>query len=548
MPLDLFNAPITLWPHQSKAVEETWNYLSSKPGHPCLVLPTAAGKSVIVAELCKQAVKGWPGTRILMLVGVQELVEQNSEKMLTIWPNAPLGIYSAGLNSKTIDAITFASIQSIYSKAYLLGHLDLVIVDEADTINHKDEGIYRNLIRDLLAINPSLRIIGLTASPWRLGHGLITDKPAIFDDLIEVTTIPELQALGRITNLKSKITAAKLDTEGVHERGGEYIESELQKHVDTDPNNIAVAKEIVQRATEHGRHSWIVFCTGVEHALHMRDVLRGLGIACETVTGKTPKEERRRILDNYKSGRVTAVTNANVLTRGFDAPNTDLIALCRATMSPGLYLQMVGRGFRIKQHTDFCLVLDFAGVIAQHGPITGITIPSKAGEGDGIPPSKTCPECGEIVAASAQVCPSCNYVFPPPKKDPLRLRDDDIMGLLPHEMKVESWSWSVQRSKKSDQPMIVVAYYGGIGMQPIREYLCVWHEGFAAQKAQKRIHELAAGAHVPIEELIGEDGTTRMERAYPPEVIKYKMEGKFPRIVETVWRVEEGVYTEDVPF
>ena len=151
--------------------------------------------------------------------------------------------------------------------------------------------------------------------------------------------------------------------------------------------------EIVARAD--GRKSWLIFCAGVDHAQHMAETLRGMGVVTECVTGATSKKERARILTDFKAGRITALTNANVLTTGFDAPDTDLVALVRPTLSPSLYVQMAGRGMRIKSHTDHCLVLDFAGCVAAHGPVTAVVPPKKAGEKGGTAPVKACEECGE---------------------------------------------------------------------------------------------------------------------------------------------------------
>ena len=183
-----------LRPYQQRAIDQLYAWFQSNPsGHPCLVLPTGAGKSHIVAALCKDAVMQWPQTRILMLTHVKELIEQNAEKMRQHWPGAPMGIYSASVGRKQLgEAITFAGIQSVRNKAQLMGRIDLVLIDECHLVSHKDEGGYRTLLNDLSAINPAIRVIGLTATPYRLGHGLITDKPALFDDLIEPVSIEEL--------------------------------------------------------------------------------------------------------------------------------------------------------------------------------------------------------------------------------------------------------------------------------------------------------------------------------------------------------------------
>lgn len=321
-----------------------------------MVLPTGSGKSHIVAELCHGALMSWPETQILMLTHVKELIEQNAQKLRQHWPGAPMGIYSASIGKKQLgEPITFAGIQSMRDKASVIGHVDLIIIDECHLVSHKDEGGYRKLIGNLQAINPNLRVIGLTATPYRLGHGLITDKPALFDDLLESVTIEELIYKGFLAPLRSKITGIKFDLTGVHKRGGEFIESELQAAVDTDDKNQAVVDKVISLAGT--RKAWLFFCAGVKHAQHIASVLQSRGIAAECVTGETPKKERERMLADFKAGRVQALTNANVLTTGFDYPDIDLIAMLRPTMSPALYVQMAGRGMRPKSHTDHCLVL-----------------------------------------------------------------------------------------------------------------------------------------------------------------------------------------------
>ena len=220
--------------YQQRSIDMLYDWMRNHSGNPCAVLPTGAGKSHIVAYLCKDAVQTWPETRILMLTHVKELIEQNAEKMREHWKNAPMGIYSASIGKRQLgEPITFAGIQSVRNKAEEIGHIDLVIIDECHLINHKDEGGYRKLIGDLLKINPQMRVIGLTATPWRLGHGRIDEgEETIFDGLVEPVTIEELIYKGFLAPLKSKITKEHLSVEGVSKRGGEFIESQLQKAVD----------------------------------------------------------------------------------------------------------------------------------------------------------------------------------------------------------------------------------------------------------------------------------------------------------------------------
>lgn len=518
--------------YQKRSIDDLYSWLSSNKGNPCMVLPTGAGKSHIVAALCKDALQSWPSTRVLMLTHVKELIEQNSEKMRQHWPNAPMGIYSASVGKRQLgQPITFAGIQSVRNRSALIGHVDLVIVDECHLISHKDQGAYRELINALMDMNPDLRVIGLTATPWRLGHGRIDEGEALFDGLIEPVSIEELIHKGYLAPLRSKVTSHHLSTDGVKKRGGEYIERDLQKAIDTDAHNAAVVDEVIRLAGD--RKMWLFFCAGVDHSLHIRDLLRAHGVTAETVHGGTPKAERERIINLYKSGQIKALTNANVLTTGFDAPDIDLIAMLRPTMSPSLYVQMAGRGLRPKAHTDHCLVLDFAGVVRQHGPITAVQPPQKAGSG-GEAPVKVCPECFEIVHMSAKRC-ECGHEFaseaPKPKR--FTLHNDDIMGLGALEMDVTGWMWSLHTSQRSGKEMLKVTYYGHLSDKPVKEYLCINHEGRAGQMAMQSLYDIAqsCGARLGNCKTL-EDVANAMNDCVAPVMLEYRKEGKFHRVLK----------------
>lgn len=521
--------------YQQRSIDQLYDWFRDNKGHPCLVLPTGSGKSHIVAALCKDAVQNWPDTRVLMLTHVKELIEQNAEKMRLHWPNAPMGIYSASIGKRQLgEAITFAGIQSVRNKSSLLGHIDLCIIDECHLVSHKDEGGYRTLIKELLEINPAMRVIGLSATPYRLGHGLITDKPALFDDLIDPVSIEELIYKKFLAPLKSKITHKKLSTDGVHKRGGEFIESELQAAVDTDDNNESVVDEVIELAGD--RKAWLFFCAGVEHAQHVKSVLLGKNITAECVTGETPKAERKRILDEYKAGKIRALTNCDVLTTGFDYPDIDLIAMLRPTMSPSLYVQMAGRGLRPKSHTDHCLVLDFAGVVETHGPITNVKPPKKGGSGDGEAPIKVCDLCHEIVHISAEVCPNCGSPFPIKEKPALELRDVDIMGVHGTTMDVRNWDWMKCHSKTNGTEMIKITYYGGLSDKPIKEYLCIKHTGWAAQKAIETLTTImrCSGMYLPANGDI-DDLCRQMNNVPPPNEVEFRIDGKYARVLDRRW-------------
>jgi DNA repair protein RadD len=523
--------------YQQDTINDLYAWFSAgNSGNPCIVMPTGSGKSHIVAALCKDALQSWPETQILMLTHVKELIEQNAEKLRQHWPNAPLGIYSASIGKKHLgEPITFAGIQSIGKKAADVGHIDLVIIDECHLVNHKETGDYRTFLYELTMINPALRVIGLTATPFRLGHGYITDKPAMFDALLTPVSIEALIYKGFLSTLRSKHTEERLDVSGVKKRGGEFIESELQAAVNLEPKNRAIVKEVIERAGN--RKAWLFFCTGVDHAHNVAKILLENDIPAACVTGKTPKKEREQILEDFKAGRLRALTNANVLTTGFDYPDIDLIAMLRPTMSAGLYVQMAGRGMRVKSHTDHCMVLDFAGVVASHGPITAVQPPKKPKPGqEGEAPVKSCPECHELVPPNTKECPCCGYHFPIAQKK-LKLHHDDIMGLDGNEMKVTDWRWRKHISRASGKEMLAVSYYGGLSDPPIVEYFPVTHDGYAGQKAAQTIFNLSSASKAKIS--LTETDLGAMSQALntgaPPHTIKYKKDGKFFKVTDRRW-------------
>lgn len=529
--------------YQMRAIELLYMWLATHSGNPCIVIPTGGGKSHILAELCREVLSKWPKSKILVLSHVKELLEQDAEKILMAWPTAPLGVYSAGIGRRELGRpITVAGIQSIRNCADKIGFVDIVIVDEAHLINHKDEGTYRTFLNALKETNPNMRIIGLTATPYRLGHGLICERGALFNGLIEPVTIMELISRGYLAPLRSKATDSELSVEGVHQRGGEYIEHELQAAVNNADDNARVVEEVIRRAGD--RRAWIFFCAGVEHALAIRDELRERGVIAEAVTGGTPKAEREKLIAGFKAGVIRALVTVNVLSTGFDYPDIDLIAMLRPTLSPGLYIQQAGRGMRIKSHTDHCLVLDFAGNVKRHGPITAVTPPRRAGQSTGEAPVKICDQCAELVHLSARVCPACGYVFPPAEKKKLTLHDDDIMGIKPHEMRVRDWTWYIKKSRAQQINMLCVDYYNAeLSGDKITEYLTLLHDGYAGHAARHRLREIANNCGADISGIETDDLEQLAEvldNAEAPESITIRKEGKYYRVLERQWRAPVG--------
>lgn len=473
---------IQLREYQEKAITMTEKWMAEHEGNPCIVLATGSGKSIVLAEFIRRRMASFPDERILLLTHQKELVEQDADKFRRIAPDVPLGVYSAGVGEKDLTCpVTMASIQSIF-RASDPGSYGTVVVDEAHLINNEQKGMYRNFLSSLKDRNPSMRVIGLTATPYRLGQGLIADDTddTIFDHLVRPISTRKLIEAGYLSTMTTKKTEFQYRLEDIHKRGGEFIESELQQRINIYESNDAVADEIIRSADFFGKKHVLVFCVGVKHAEEMSRILAEKGWSSDYVTGSMDRNDRERRLQRFISGEVRALANANILTTGFDFPDIDCIVLLRPTMSTGLYCQMVGRGLRLKSDgVNRCLVLDFARNTMRHGPIDSIRPPRKPkrhGQGESEPKAKECPECHELLGTGVRVCPVCGYKFPIPERDKRlwMLYDGRLDDALLSKYRIIGWSWEIRKGKTSGDPYLFIRYYADDPMAFIAESFCLW--------------------------------------------------------------------------
>jgi DNA repair protein RadD len=476
-----------LRPYQRQCVDAVYDHLRSRDDNPCAVVPTAGGKTPIMATICKDAVGQWDG-RVLILAHVKELLEQTADKLRAVCPEVESGIYSAGLKRRdTSHAVIVAGIQSVYKRACELDRFDLVLVDEAHLIPLEGEGMYRQFLADAKVINPDLRIVGFTATPFRLKTGPICTPDGFLNTICYEVGVRELIVGGFLSPLITKAGINKADFGQLHVRGGEFVADEMEALMDDDRLVEAACGETVAYATD--RKAVLIFASGIKHGEHIVRVLATKhGVECGFVTGDTPTKERDAILGRFRRGELKYLCNVNVLTTGFDAPHIDCVALVRPTMSPGLYYQMVGRGFRLHPGKENCLVLDFGGNVLRHGPVDDIRV-TTSDRGNGEAPAKECPECQAVIAAGFATCPQCGYVFPPPDRQKHDAKASDA-GILSGQVtttkyQVQDTYYSVhtKRGASDDTPKTMRVDYR-VGWHDYKsEWVCFEHDGYARQKA-----------------------------------------------------------------
>ncbi|WNJ95269.1 DEAD/DEAH box helicase [Vibrio ruber] len=385
----------TLRPYQSDAVKAVIHYFRHHHTPAVIVLPTGAGKSLVIAELARLA-KG----RVLVLAHVKELVEQNHEKYEGYGLNG--AIFSAGLGRKETDQqVVFASVQSVSRHLAAFSHqFSLLVIDECHRVPDNQDSSYQKVIAHLQANNPGIKILGLTATPYRLGMGWIyqyhtrgqvrSEQPRFFRDCIFELPIHYLLDEGFLTPAKL-IDAPILSYDFSQVKPmstGVYKTSELDKVISqakrATPQIIA---QVIQQAAH--RQGVMIFAATVHHAREIYALLPESETAI--ITGETPSQERDQLIRQFKQRQLKYMVNVSVLTTGFDAPHVDLIAILRPTESVSLYQQIIGRGLRLSPNKQDCLILDYAGnQYDLEQPEIGEPKPDSQSEIVTVP----CPACG----------------------------------------------------------------------------------------------------------------------------------------------------------
>ncbi|MCW4443496.1 DEAD/DEAH box helicase [Vibrio splendidus] len=385
----------TLRPYQADSVKSVIHYFRKHQTPAVLVLPTGAGKSLVIAELARLA-KG----RVLVLAHVKELVEQNHEKYEGYGLKG--SIFSAGLGRKETDQqVVFASVQSVVRNLDSFSNqFSLLVIDECHRVPDEKTSSYQKVITHLRENNSGIKVLGLTATPYRLGMGWLyqyhtrgqvrSEEPRFFRDCIFELPIRYLLDEGFLTPARM-IDAPVLSYDFSQLKPastGRYKEAELDMVIEQSKRATPqIVDQIIELAKD--KLGIMVFAATVRHA---QEILGLLPVGeSSIVIGDTPTLERDQIISDFKERKIKFLVNVSVLTTGFDAPHVDLIAILRPTESISLYQQIVGRGLRLSPGKKECLVLDYAGNSYDlYQPEVGDPKPDSDSEIITIP----CPACG----------------------------------------------------------------------------------------------------------------------------------------------------------
>ena len=530
--------------YQSRSVEDLfawWTKHQASDDIPLLVLPTAAGKSVICAEIVRQMWEQWPDyrPRTVVLVPSKELAEQNAAKLQALLPgDIHVGFVSASLGKKQHHAdVIVATIGSIHKSAHLLGDIKAVIIDEAHLVDTKAQGMYRTFLAKLGEIC-KFRTVGMTATPFRGNQVWLTDgDDPLFTGTASRVTMQELLQQKFIAPLvpPTERMATRIDASKVGIANGDYKIGELSDVVEGYLRE--VAREAVKLAAK--RRKWIAFTPSVRNAESLTNYLNQLDIKADLVCGETPKQERQDLIQDFRDGHIDCLVTVLALSVGFDVPDVDCIIWCRPTKSPVLYVQGMGRGTRIADGKTDCLVLDFTDTVERLGPVDIIKGRARIKRNtDQEGPYSICPECGERNAPMALVCTACGATIREEEAKPMDAKVSLAALLSAQVQSTVTWhdvtrvDYKLHR-KPGKPDSMRVDYYSGI-LQCASEWVCFDHTGYASQKAVSWWLQRSLDNSYPnsvaraIEVVMGE----RPDYLRKPRRIATRKNGKFTEVKE----------------
>lgn len=448
---------ITLRQYQNDCGVALMNDIENK-GNPILQLPTGSGKSLIIADIARRCKERWGGIKILVLTHRAKLVEQDADKFrkLGISPS----IYCAELKRKEIGQFTLGTILSVCRHADLFKDFHLVIVDEVQMINNENEGSYRKFLAQL----PKAKIVGLSATPFRLKGGACYGEGRLFNRITYKIGFADLVKQGYLTPPVNYDANSGDKFDDMRITAGDYNKDDMNRHF-----NRIVAKscaDLVKRMAN--RHYVLVFACSIVHANAIVDCLTAMGEKAKVYHSELSLDEDKLVINQFENRQFKYLVSIDKLGVGFDAPFVDGLGLMRPTMSRALAIQQLGRGSRLYEGKENFLVADYAGNIRRHNLLdpdaydvpwekVSKTKRVRGGGGGDIPddaPSKVCPNCQAICATRTTVC-QCGYKFPPKLTTTADMKTAKDTDKVP----IQIWQASVEHNEKHNYVKLLIGNF-----------------------------------------------------------------------------------------
>lgn len=516
--------------------------------------PGGTGKSFVMARIVKRLVVEYPGTRVMVLAQDGKLLTQNSNELLRYWPQAPIGIYSSGLKQRdTKQPIIFAGIQSIYKRAKEFGERHIFLIDECDLLSPKEETMYQRFYNEMREVNPNLLMAGLTATPYRLKEGCLTNLD-IWDKVVIDLTKTErfnwfidngfLKPLTTRSRSKDCPEVVEIDVQNVSMLGGDFNEKELQEVSNTDELNQAIVKRCIELA--YNRKHWLGFVSGIEHGQNLARIFNSKGVSAVMLSSKDHPDYIVEQEAKFRAGEIRVMLNFNLFIRGWDFPPLDYIFWATATQSCAKWVQGNLRGTRTFPGVIDCLVSDYGGNIKRLGCVNNPVVPKARRKGDAVAgeaPVRECPECFSYLPIQLKVCPDCGFIFPPPKTINKTASTDEIMARTTDPVVEEFAVLGVKytdKISKNGNPYLECKYNTGI--QSFKEVMMFGSDNAFLQRKLEGWWTYRGGQW-PIPENVD----TALERTGElrlPTIIRVDVNRKYPEIVGASF---DEIQTED-PF
>jgi ATP-dependent helicase IRC3 len=335
--------------YQEECLESIRENYSHGETRQLVVLPTGSGKTCVLASLIKEM-----KCKTLVLAHTTELLEQAREKITMICPGLDVGLVKADckeFNHPVVVSTIQSARQPETLEEFKRQGFSLCIYDEAHRSASKTP---REVLSALGFFNTREKLlVGFTATPFRSDSKGLGE---VFEKITYRKTIKELIELGYLCKPIGIRIKSDLDLSTVATENGDFKTESLASVMDT-PEMIAL---VVDSWLENAQgKKTIAFGVTISHAKHLAEAFRGRGIRAASVSGNTPDDERKKLLEMFKNGEITVLTNCMILTEGYDESSIEAVIMARPTQSKGLYTQMVGRGLRIFPNKPHSLILDF---------------------------------------------------------------------------------------------------------------------------------------------------------------------------------------------